>query len=254
MPIVGPTIARFTERPNGVAIVVRMRIGLDAASTASRRRLVLVLGLLVASTSVVAGIGARAFVRENVELSNLVWNLFLAWVPFVLALLFYDLARLRGSTRLLVGLGALWLVFLPNAPYIVTDVIILDHLVSEIAWYDAVLVVAAAAVGLALGFVSLYLVQAVVAERLGKTLGWLLAAGALVLSGIGVYLGRFQRWNSWEVLTEPTKIASGVGTGLLDPLGHTRPLALSAFFAVASCTGYVLFTALLRPHLERLER
>jgi len=231
-----------------------VRIGLEAASTASRRRLLLVLGLLVASTSVVAGIGARAIVRENVELSNLVWNLFLAWVPFVLALLLYDLARRGASTRFLVGLGAMWLVFLPNAPYIVTDVMILDHLVSEIAWYDIVLVVAAAAVGLVLGFVSLYLVQLIVAGRLGRTLGWLLAGGALVLSGIGVYLGRFQRWNSWEVLTEPTKIASGLGTGLLDPLAHMRPLALSAFFATASCVGYVLFTALLRPHLERLAR
>jgi len=215
---------------------------------------VLVLGLLVASTSVVGGIGARAFVKENVELSNLVWNLFLAWVPFVLALLFYDLARRGGRTRLLVGLGVMWLVFLPNAPYIVTDVLILDHLVREIAWYDVVLVVSAAAVGLALGFVSLHLVQAVVTERLGRRAGWVVACGALVLSGIGVYLGRFQRWNSWEVLTEPTKITSGLATGLLDPLAHVRPLALSALFATATCVGYVLFTTLLRPQLERPAR
>ena len=214
----------------------------------------LVLGLLVLSTSVVGGIGARAFVKENVELSNLVWNLFLAWVPFVLALLFYDLARRGGRTRLLVGLGVMWLVFLPNAPYIVTDVLILDHLVREIAWYDVVLVVSAAAVGLALGFVSLHLVQAVVTERLGRRAGWVVACGALVLSGIGVYLGRFQRWNSWEVLTEPTKITSGLATGLLDPLAHVRPLALSALFATATCVGYVLFTTLLRPQLERLAR
>lgn len=221
--------------------------------TASRRRLVLVVALLAASAAVVVGIAARVVTHQSLELTNLVWNLFLAWIPFALGLVVYDHARNGARRRSLLPLGAAWLVFLPNAPYIVTDVKILDHLVSRIFWYDAVLVVGAATLGLLLGFVSLYLVQAVVSARLGRTAGWLFAAGALVLSGIGVHLGRYQRWNSWEVVTEPTKIFGGLAEGLLDPLAHARPLALSAVFAAVWCSGYAVFYSVCRPQLRRLE-
>jgi len=223
------------------------------ARAASRRRLLLVLGLLLASALVVGGIAVRVLTQRNLELTNLVWNLFLAWVPFVVALALYDGARTGTRGRSLVALGAVWLVFLPNAPYLVTDVKILDHLVGRIEWYDVVLSVGSAALGLALGFVSLYLVQAVVSERLGRAAGWLVATGALGLSGLGVYLGRYQRWNSWEVLTEPSKIFGGLGAGLVDPLAHARPLALSVVFAVACFGGYALFYALFHPQLRRLE-
>jgi uncharacterized membrane protein len=196
---------------------------------------------------------ARVVETGSADLTNLVWNLFLAWIPFVLALVLYDAARRGAGTPRLALLGAAWLVFLPNAPYIATDVIWLGDLGSGTRWHDPLLIAVAAGLGLLLGFVSIFLVQAAVAERLGRLAGWATAGGALVLSGLGVYLGRYERWNSWEVLTEPTKIAAGLGSGLLDPLAHPRPLALSAFFAVACCAGYAVFYSLFAPHLRRLE-
>jgi len=220
---------------------------------ASRRRRVLVQSLLVASAALAAGVLARVLETRSADLTNLVWNLFLAWIPFVLALVLYDVARRgAGAPRLLV-FGAAWLLFLPNAPYIATDVIWLGDLGSGTYWHDPVLITAAAGLGLVLGFVSIFLVQAVVAERLGRLAGWATAGGVLALSGLGVYLGRYERWNSWEVLTEPTKVAAGLGAGLVDPLAYPRPLALSAFFAVACCAGYAVFYSLFEPHLRRLE-
>ena len=130
----------------------------------------------------------------------------------MLALRLYDGARRGVATAPLVVLGGVWLLFLPNAPYIATDVIWLGALSSGTHWHDPLLVATAAGIGLVLGFLSLYLVQAVVAERLGRVAGWTVALGALVLSGLGVYLGRYQRWNSWEVVTEPGKIVGGLGT------------------------------------------
>ena len=115
------------------------------------------------------------------------------------------------------------------------------------------LIGAAATIGLVLGFVSLYLVQVVVAQRWGHLAGWVLAWAALVLSGVGVYLGRFQRWNSWEVLTEPTKILGQLVSAALDPLAHGRPIALSTGFAVAWCLGYALFYTTFRVQLRRLD-
>jgi uncharacterized membrane protein len=219
----------------------------------SDRRLA-VFAALVGLSGLVAGLVAfRVAYSHSFEDVPYLWNLFLAWIPFVLALGLYDGARRGMGTAPLVALGGLWLLFLPNAPYIATDVIWLGALSSGTYWDDPLLVATAAGIGLALGFLSLYLVQAVVSERLGRVAGWTVALGALVLSGLGVYLGRYERWNSWEVVTEPGKIFGGLGTGLLDPLAHPRPLALSTFFAVACCAGYAVFYSALRPQLRRLE-
>jgi hypothetical protein len=93
--------------------------------------------------------------------------------------------------------------------------------------YDAFLIALAALLGLALGFVSIYLVQTVVAARYGRPVGWALAWAALVLSGCRRLPRRFQRWNSWEVLTEPTKIAGNLLQAASIRSRTQRPIALS---------------------------
>jgi uncharacterized membrane protein len=223
-----------------------------ALSGASRRRRLLLALLLAASASVVAGVCVRVAIAGSLNTTALVWNLFLAWLPLVFAILVYDGERSGApAPRLLLG-GVLWLLFLPNAPYIVTDVKWLAY-GGRAFWYDAALVGGAATIGLALGFVSLYLVQAVVTRRLGRFAGWGLAWTALVLTGVGVYLGRFERWNSWEVFTEPSKITGELIAAALDPFAQGRPLAWSTLFAVSCCVGYAIFYSAFRSQLERLD-
>lgn len=219
---------------------------------ASRRRSLLVAALLAASALLALGVAVRVVLVHSFDGTNLVWNLFLAWIPFVVALVLYDGARRGTSGGTLVALGAAWLLFLPNAPYIVTDVKWLGEYAGGRLAYDAALIGTAATIGLVLGFVSLYLVQVVVAGRFGHVAGWALAWTALALSGVGVYLGRFERWNSWEVVTEPTTIVGQLARAALDPLAHTRPLALSIAFAVTWCVGYALFYSTFESHLRRL--
>jgi uncharacterized membrane protein len=220
---------------------------------ASRRRRLLLRMLLAGSAALSLGVAARVVAIHSLDLTNLVWNLFLAWIPFVVALALYDSARRGASTTKLLALGVVWLVFLPNAPYIATDVIWIGDLGSGTYWHDPILIAFAAGLGLVLGFLSLYLVQTVVAERVGRVAGWTVAMGALVLSGLGVYLGRYERWNSWEVLTEPGKIFGGLASGLADPTAYSKPIAISAFFAISCCAGYAVFYSLFEPHLRRLE-
>ena len=220
---------------------------------ASRRRRLLLQVLLVASAALSLGVAVRVVAIHSLDLTNLVWNLFLAWIPFVVALALYDSARRDASTTRLLALGGVWLAFLPNAPYIATDVIWIGDLGSGTYWHDPILIAVAAGLGLALGFLSLYLVQTVVAERVGRMAGWTVAMAALVLSGLGVYLGRYERWNSWEILTEPGKIFGGLASGLADPLAYPKPIALSAFFALSCCAGYAVFYSVFEPHLRRLD-
>ncbi len=225
---------------------------LGGGHPASRRRSLLVGVLLAASALLTLGVAVRVVLTQSLDGANLVWNLFLAWVPFVLALVLYDGARRRAAAGTLAALGIAWLLFLPNAPYIVTDVKWLGEYAGGTLWYDAALIGTAATIGLVLGFVSLYLVQAVVTRRFGHLAGWTLAWAALALSGVGVYLGRFQRWNSWEVVTEPTTTLGQLAGAALDPLAHTRPLALSIGFAVTWCAGYALFYSTFDSQLRRL--
>jgi uncharacterized membrane protein len=127
--------------------------------SSSRRRLGTVLGLFAASLFCIALVLVRNVHAGDVNFRNLIWNLFLAWIPFVLAIFVYDRWRRRRRGVLLLVLGVLWLLFFPNAPYIATDFVHLEHDPGAPYWYDAVMIAAFAWMGVLLGFASLYLMQ-----------------------------------------------------------------------------------------------
>ena len=108
-------------------------------------------------------------------------------------------ARCSGSRRR----SSLWLLFLPNAPYIVTDFVHLSAGSHAPLWFDGVELSAFAWTGMLLGFVSLYLIHAVIRHRFGAIAGWGACFACSHSSSVGVYLGRVKRWNSWDVLTQP---------------------------------------------------
>jgi uncharacterized membrane protein len=223
-------------------------------SGASKRRLRLVTALLVASILLTLGVALRIERTGSTDTWNLVWNLFLAWIPFALALVVYDGVR-RRKMRLAIVAGAFWLLFLPNAPYIVTDAVWLDDWAESGVprLYDLGLYVVAAGTGAILGFVSLYLVQRAVARTFSETAGWLLAVASLVLTGIGVYLGRVLRWNSWDAFTRPGALVDDLAQGLLDPLAYPKAVALVVACASALVIGYVVFYGVLRAQLDKLD-
>lgn len=169
----------------------------------------------------------------------LVWNLFLAFVPLVASSLLAIADRRRSPTIVQAGCFALWLVFLPNAPYILTDLIHLRHRPPVPLWYDLALILSYALTGLLLGYTSLAVVQRIVARRFGKATGWLVAITAMGLSGFGIYLGRFLRWNSWEVLTRPAPLFAYIADCILNPFSHTGTVAVTLIFGGALTLGYI---------------
>jgi uncharacterized membrane protein len=198
------------------------------ASHSSRAR-VLVLGTLALSTVFcLALLAVRPRIAGSFDHLYLVWNLFLAWIPFALALVIAERGRHGRAGLGQVALVGAWLVFLPNAPYIVTDLIHLPTSGGDPVWFDAVIYIAFAWTGLLLGLISLLLVHRTVRRALGALWGWALVAGAVALCGVGIYLGRFLRWNSWDVLTNPGGLVSDL-TRFADPTG--APAAIAAVFA-----------------------
>ena len=158
----------------------------------------------------------------------LVWNLFLAWVPFVLSLGVAALHRYRGPRPLLWGLGAGWLLFLPNAPYILTDFMHLGRVGGAPLWFDAALIGTFAVTGLILGLVSLLVVNHVAEARAGRVVGWAVAVSSLLLSAVGIYLGRFVRFNSWDIVTDPHGLVAVV-LQRLAPRSATPSCCASAY-------------------------
>jgi uncharacterized membrane protein len=202
-----------------------------------------------ASAVCLAVFGARVVWTGNWSHLILVWNLFLAWVPLAFALAADRAAAMptpkRG--RVLAFSGA-WLFFFPNAPYLFTDLVHLAWRRPPVFWMDLVLILLFVLTGLALGFLSLYLMQSLVARRLGWTAGWLFVASTAALSGVGIYLGRFLRWNSWDVLLNPLELLRDVGHRVLSLPSDLQPALLAALFAVFVFLVYVLLYAL--THLQ----
>ena len=199
---------------------------------ASRRRRAIFAALALLSLFSVALVLARYAYAGEARFGGLIWNLFLAWIPFGLAILVYDRHRAGARASSLLALGALWLLFLPNAPYIVTDFKHLEPTARAPLWFDVVVIAAPAWTGMLLGFLSLYLVQAVVRQLAGRSAGWLVAIGALGLSSFGVYLGRVLRWNSWDVLTDPSLLAQLDGV-LVEPRAIAMTILLSGFLTLS---------------------
>ena len=212
----------------------------------SDRRLV-VFGALVGLSGLVAGLVAfRLAYSHSFEDVSYLWNLFLAWIPFALALLIYDGHRRGARLIQLLALGLLWLLFFPNAPYIVTDFKYLAAMTGKTFLFEGLLIGTAGSTGLLLGFMSLYLIQAIVRRAAGARYAWLFVFVALGLSSVGVYLGRVLRWNSWDVFVRPGSLLEELAGALVDPLAHPRPITITILFTSFLLASYAIFYSLAR--------
>jgi uncharacterized membrane protein len=193
-----------------------------------------VAALVAASVWCVALLEVRKHEYGAAGYRYLVWNLTLAWVPLIVALLLVSAYRHRASWLGMLALGAIWLVFLPNAPYVLTDFV---HLGDRHRLFDSIILGSFAFTALALGFASLLLVQLVLTRAAGALSGWLLVVGALFASSVGIYLGRVLRLNSWDVLRRPRLIGAIARGRLDDPFGNRYLLgfvaALCGFLTLA---------------------
>jgi uncharacterized membrane protein len=198
------------------------------------------LALIALSLAAVGLLAVRIDRVGEPAFDFLTWNLFLAWIPFVLSLCVAAVHGRGGPRPLLWVLGAGWLLFLPNAPYILTDFIHLGRLGGAPLWFDAALIGTFATTGLALGLGSLLVVHHIVEARAGRVVGWAVAVSSLVLSAIGIYLGRFPRFNSWDVVTDPHSLVPVVLQRLADPFGNTFLLRFAVVMSTLLLASYLL--------------
>jgi uncharacterized membrane protein len=214
---------------------------LEGLKAADVKRFIVVAGLLFWCACMIA---VRVGRTGSGYYLFLVTNLFLACVPLFLstALRIGDHCGAHWTIKFV--LLSLWLLFLPNAPYILTDILHLTRESHVPPWYDLALLLSCSGTGLLVGYLSLIDVQSLVARRFSSAWAWIFALVSLVLSGFAIYLGRFLRWNSWDVLVAPTRVFE-ILAALMHPWDYGRPVAVTFIFGVILTLGYISLRILL---------
>ena len=211
-----------------------------------------VFGLLAGASIVcVAMFRFRASLSGSTHYAFLIWNLFLAWIPFGIAYVTYITSISRRWLYLLIPVSAfLWLIFFPNAPYILTDFQHLSYGGNDVpVWYDVILLIWFSFTGLFLGMVSLFLMQEIIRREFGRWFGWGFVVLVAVLTTVGIYMGRFLRWNSWDILGNPGGLAQFTLYYLINPT--PRSLVFFSLFAPFFLFVYLLLYAFGHLLLER---
>lgn len=182
----------------------------------------------------------------SIHYAFLVWNLFLAWIPFLWATVLAQAKKEgRRAYQLLVLFGA-WLLFFPNSPYIITDLFHLQQNKGVPLWFDLVLILSFAWNGLLLGLVSLLEVQQVLRAYLPAKAVQVFVSGLMILCSFGIYLGRYPRWNSWDLISNPIALSSDIGSLLLHPFRNIRMVGVTFFFSVFLILVYRTLCAVIR--------
>jgi len=156
----------------------------------------------------------RIYISGSTEFLFMFWNLFLAAIPLFISRRLVANVRLGQSKILRYSLFFIWLIFLPNSPYIITDLIHLDNSAATI-WLDMLILFIFALSGLLLGVLSMMDVFNYLRKHNHPLLANMMLLGISLLSGFGIFLGRFLRFNSWDIVARPQLLMQCIFKSLL---------------------------------------
>lgn len=176
---------------------------------------------------------------------HLIKNLILAWLPVGFAWLSYRRAQAgQARSASFVGWAIGWLLLLPNSPYLFTDLVHLLGRYTANYWLDLIKVLLFATTGMCVGMISLQLMHGLVTRWKGWLAGWGFVAMISALCSIGVGLGRFKRWNSWDVLRAPKSIVQDMLEYLHHPWASDHPTGFYVLMTLFVFCSYLSFYTL----------
>jgi len=174
----------------------------------------------------------RVYITGDLFYGFLIWNLFLAAIPYFISSTLSQTIWLKKQSLVLLVVLGVWLLFLPNAPYLITDLMHLRHAKSSLSWLDPFMLFAFAWNGLILGLLSMHQVYQILIAKWNPTVAKSVLFIVVFLCGFGIYLGRFQRWNSWELFSDPIILLKDCLHSFSNPMYRTRTLGITLGFGI----------------------
>lgn len=211
-----------------------------------QKRFGLALGILSLADSLL--LVFRVLLTGTTRYSFIPWNLLLAWSSLVFAIVLRkSLRHRRWLSWQNVALSVLWLIFLPNTWYLLTDFIHVSPNGEISQLYDIVLISLLVFIGFALGFASLFLIHRELLKRLSALKSYAIIELIILFCGFAIYLGRDLRWNTWDVITNPGGVLVNVSDRIVDPFGSPRAINVTLLFFILISLLYLAFWIITYP-------
>ena len=196
----------------------------------------LVTSMLFSVFMVVASLGHSGYPGNLF----LVWNLFLAYIPYAISnWLQYRPRWIENGWKFAAAFIA-WLFFVPNSFYLLTDLFHLGDVTNIPGWYHLMMLISFAWNGLLLGVVSVWQMERLLQLRWGRLTPWLFIYPIMWLNAFGVYIGRYLRFNSWDVITDPFDLLSDILTLLIHPIQYKYAWGMVLCFSVFTTLVYMV--------------
>lgn len=203
----------------------------------SKYIILLILNSLVASILLVIA----SIYSHNFSFLYFIWNLFLSWVPLLVSvILVYILKNKLWSSWTALILSFVWLIFIPNSFYMISDFIHLVEVPTDYLLYFAIAFTAIIYSASINGYISLYLIHRELKKRLSSKTAWLLVALISLISSYAIYIGRVLRWNSWDILTNPGGVIFDVSDNFLNFNSLKNSIFTTLLFFVLIFSIYIL--------------
>lgn len=194
----------------------------------------------------------RVYYTDSKTFIFLNWNLFLAFVPWTISSTFIVFPKLIKKKIILFLSMSLWLAFFPNTLYILTDLLHLKGRSWSTIWYDLILILSFAWTGILYGFLSLKDLEFILGQKIKTNFVKVVVFVFLFISSFGVYMGRYLRWNSWDLLHEPQKILHDILIRFTNPFEHPRTWGMTILLGLFLNMVYWSVTLIGKRNVEKL--
>jgi len=186
----------------------------------------------------------RIKVNQTFFLLFLIWNVFLAIIPYAITM-YLDTSKVK-KFKLLFWF-CIWLLFLPNAPYLITDLKHLRLANGHLFWLDVLVLFSFAITGLVLFCMTIHTMKVLLTKHITHFPKTLFELSVCCLTAFGIYLGRILRYNSWEILSNPTQLLRDCFSIISNPIQHKHAWGFTLAFSAFLWISYTLFKYYARP-------
>jgi uncharacterized membrane protein len=162
---------------------------------------------------------------------SLIWNLFLGFIPFAITrLLSYRPHWIKNKWKFSLTI-TIWLLFIPNSFYIITDLFHLEERSVIPLWFDLALIFSFAWNGLLLGVLSVRQMEKIWEAKWQWSEVFFIYP-IMFLNALGIYIGRYLRYNSWDVISNPLGLSEDIVYLIIHPIRHRFDWSMIFCFSV----------------------